>query len=64
MAASKQASTYINTLPQCSPASVGLAQARPNSCGCLYSWGANKHILWYGAVVAEIYIRPTVSLPC
>ena len=36
MAASKQASkhvhvcTYVNTLPQCSPASVGLAQARPN----------------------------------
>ena len=30
----KQASTYVrmyvNTLPQCSPASVGLAQARPN----------------------------------
>ena len=42
--ASKQASTYVtNTLPQCSPASVGLAQARPNNhglrtrgakCGC------------------------------
>ena len=30
MAASKQASTYVNTLPQCSPASVGLAQARSN----------------------------------
>ena len=30
MAASKQASTYVNTLPQCSPASVGLAQACPN----------------------------------
>ena len=30
MAASKQASTYVNTLPQCSPASVGLAQVRPN----------------------------------
>ena len=30
MAASKQASTYVNTLPQCSPASVGLAQAHPN----------------------------------
>ena len=26
----KQARTYVNTLPQCSPASVGLAQARPN----------------------------------
>ena len=24
------ASTYVNTLPQCSPASVGLAQAHPN----------------------------------
>ena len=32
MAASKQARTYVNTLPQCSPASVGLAQARPNYC--------------------------------
>ena len=30
MAANKQASTYVNTLPQCSPASVGLAQAHPN----------------------------------
>ena len=30
MAASKQARTYVNTLPQCSPTSVGLAQARPN----------------------------------
>ena len=34
MAASKQASKdvrmYVNTLPQCSPASVGLTQARPN----------------------------------
>ena len=34
MAASKQASkhvhTYVNTLPQCGSASVGLAQARPN----------------------------------
>ena len=33
MAASKQGHTYVNTLPQCSPASVGLAlvsQARPN----------------------------------
>ena len=31
MAASKQTSTYItHTLPQCSFASVGLAQARPN----------------------------------
>ena len=31
MATSKQTSTYItNTLPQCSPASVGLAQAHPN----------------------------------
>ena len=28
--ASKNARTYVNTLPQCSPASVGLAQARPN----------------------------------
>ena len=28
MAASKQA--YTHTIPQCSPASVGLAQARPN----------------------------------
>ena len=27
----KQALTYVNTLPQCSPASVGLAQARPNN---------------------------------
>ena len=26
----KQASMYVNTLPQCSLASVGLAQARPN----------------------------------
>ena len=26
----KQASRYVNTLPQCSPASVGLTQARPN----------------------------------
>ena len=26
----KQASTYVNTLPQCSPVCVGLAQARPN----------------------------------
>ena len=31
MAASKQERTYVNTLPQCSPASVGLAQARPNN---------------------------------
>ena len=30
MAASKQGHTYVNTFPQCSPASVGLAQARPN----------------------------------
>ena len=30
MAASKQASTYDNTLSQCRLASVGLAQARPN----------------------------------
>ena len=30
MAASKHIRTYVNTLPQCSPASVGLAQARPN----------------------------------
>ena len=28
--ASKQACMYVNTLPQCSPASVRLAQARPN----------------------------------
>ena len=26
----KQASTYVNTIPQCSPTSVGLAQAHPN----------------------------------
>ena len=30
MAASKQASTYICALLQCSPTSVGLGQARPN----------------------------------
>ena len=30
MAASKQAHTYTHTLSQCSPASVGLAQACPN----------------------------------
>ena len=32
MAASKHIYTYIryNTLPQCSPPSVGLTQARPN----------------------------------
>ena len=31
MATSKQASTYVtNTLLQCSPTSVGLAQAHPN----------------------------------
>ena len=29
--ASKQARTYTHTLPQCSHASVGLAQARPNN---------------------------------
>ena len=28
--ASKHVCTYTHTLPQCSPASVGLAQARPN----------------------------------
>ena len=28
------ASKHVNTLPQCSPASVGLAQARPNYPGC------------------------------
>ena len=28
--ASKDVLMYVNTLPQCSPASVGLAQARPN----------------------------------
>ena len=28
--ASTNVRTYVNTLPQCSPASVGLAQARPN----------------------------------
>ena len=33
MAASKQASTYVNILPHCSPASVGLAQVAPiNIC--------------------------------
>ena len=31
MAASKHVRTYVNTLPQCSPASVGLAQARLNN---------------------------------
>ena len=31
MAASKQTSTYTHTLPQCSHASVGLAQVRPNN---------------------------------
>ena len=31
----KQARTYVNTLLQCSPASVGLAQARPNYAGPL-----------------------------
>ena len=31
MAASKQGRTYVNTLPQCSPTSVGLAQACPNN---------------------------------
>ena len=40
----KQASTYINTLLQCSPASVGLAQAHPNYriardfCGVKFAW--------------------------
>ena len=36
----KQARTYVNTLPQCSPASVGLAQARPNepSIALLAAW--------------------------
>ena len=35
----KQASKHINTLPQCSPASVGLAQARPNySCSVGILW--------------------------
>ena len=29
--ASKDVRMYVNTLPQCSPASVGLAQARPNN---------------------------------
>ena len=30
VAAVALSSTYVNTLPQCSPASMGLAQARPN----------------------------------
>ena len=31
MAASKHVRMHVNTLPQCSPASVGLAQASPNN---------------------------------
>ena len=34
MAASKNVRMYVNTLLQCSPASVGLAQARPK----MYPW--------------------------
>ena len=31
----KQASTYVNTLPQCNPASVGLAHAHPSKASQL-----------------------------
>ena len=40
--ASKQARTYVNTLPQCSPASVGLAQARPNKQECMVDYGIQR----------------------
>ena len=36
MAASKQASKHTHTRAQCSNASVGLAQARPNKDKCIY----------------------------
>ena len=72
----KQASTYVNTLPHCSPASVGLAQARPN-----YVYGhkqANTHVrnavplVWgslglgpitvYGHKQANTHVRNAVPL--
>ena len=34
MAASKQTSNHTYACAQCSPASVGLTQARPNYCEC------------------------------
>ena len=42
----KQACTYItNTLPQCSPASVGLAQASPNNFNILHN-NYEESVVW------------------
>ena len=48
----KQASTYVNTLPQCSLASVGLAQARPNN----YRLEIIKHIQEL-AKILHVFVR-------
>ena len=40
--ASKNVRMYVNTLPQCSPASVGLAQARPNKQECMVDYGIQR----------------------
>ena len=47
MAASKQASKQANihTREQCSPASVGLAQARPNQPAYKPSYTDKKHLM-------------------
>ena len=37
------ASEHVNTLPQCSPTSVGLAQARPNNLTLSRDY-SNTHI--------------------
>ena len=47
----KQASTYVNTLPQCSPASVALAQARPN-----YKSKVTTPQDAHGRLVLQIYL--------
>ena len=54
--ASKQASTYVNTLPQCSPASVGLTQAHPNKptnvTNTVHSYAPNDmHKFSFGTVI-------------
>ena len=49
--ASKDVRMYVNTLPQCSPASVGLAQARPN-------------YTMYIPVIDRVYLHGTVFAFC
>ena len=45
--ASKQARTYINTLPQYSSTSVGLAQARPNKTLDSTTWWQSHAVAYY-----------------